>query len=270
MAEQLDDLGHVEQELQRLRERLDASFAAISDLLTIQSQFEELARERNRISEFFDRLQAEWHTIQEQHRGTRELLEGMEMAIYRVAETETSLVNRFTALEPENASLWSELQEAVQHAVRTPDQRFDQYCTDIQGELHRVQNNLHAAHRNLRTEVGNQINDLKGEIEQGEIEQRIAAQRGEWATHQQAVLARLDELQRALRSETETLTDLVHTTHANTDRQIESLATRVQAVEAAVERLHGRAQVTERLIAIAVALTVLATALSIWAFMAPV
>ncbi len=118
MVKNMNELGHVEQELAELRSQMEKSFETVDGLARIQEQFEGLAQTYGELKEYIDRAQA----ILENATGIEERFE------QRFQELETSLNARWEQTHAQLSDIPTDIRQDL-------EERVGQNIGDLKREL---------------------------------------------------------------------------------------------------------------------------------------
>lgn len=144
MPDRLSNSDHLEQELNELQAGIQRSVEVLKELEGVQEHFSTLASTYNELTVLLDDAKV---TFEKRRGAADSLLRDIESNGYALLERLSKHMEEqgklFRSLEERNQAEWQEFRQT----------------------LLKTQEDLKAANKNLRTEVGLQINDLQGEVE---------------------------------------------------------------------------------------------------------
>ena len=152
MVKNMNELGHVEQELAELRSQMETSFETVNGLARIQEQFEGLARTYGELKEYIDRAQA----ILENATGIEERFE------QRFKELETSLNARWEQTHAQLSDIPTDIRQDL-------EERVGQNIGDLKQELDAKKQELDAKMASILQESSIQGEAIQAPIKEFEV-----------------------------------------------------------------------------------------------------
>ncbi|MBE9040878.1 hypothetical protein IQ235_08810 [Oscillatoriales cyanobacterium LEGE 11467] len=125
MVKNMNELGHVEQELMELRSRMEKSFEIVDGLAQIQAQFEGLAQTYGELKQYIERAQ----TILENATGVEEQFDR------RFGELETSLNDRWETTRGELSEIQTTIRQELETTGNQLEERVNHSLSDFKREL---------------------------------------------------------------------------------------------------------------------------------------
>lgn len=200
MAQQLDDIASMEQEFASFRANLQ-SFQQVLDRLTvIQSRFQDLESRNQQLEGVVEAAHSVLTRITTDAAATEE----------RIAQAQNGFAERFTTLRQDNQDQWNEFHERIVTS----------------------ENNLYTAQRNLRTELGSQVNSLKGEVEQ-----RLETLRTDWDLTNNKLVSRVDSVETNLGGALQSVAEQIAQLQSDTDQRLATVNEQYAALEALLATL---------------------------------
>lgn len=230
MEEHLTDIHTLEHEVGKLKASLTSSLAVLDGLARIQDQFQGLQASKQQLEACLGEAQ----TLFDQLRTA--LAAGEE----RLVQTGELWSQRYTDLAATNEAHW----------------------IDYNNQVLDVQNQLNTAHRNLRAELGTEVNKLKREVEGG-----LEILRSDWANLEATLATRFDAVETRFATEWETATAQLTQQRAETQQQFEALAEQDRIARLALDSLRRQTRILRDALVIALVAAVVTLGLVVWQFL---
>ncbi len=208
----LDDLEHVNRELEAFRAQAKEALKTFDELEKVVSEFSELKQACESIQKsasekvgILDRYTTEvkqtWSVLENETRTT----------LKRLNNAEAELCQRFDKLQQDTEQRWTKIQE------------------DILG----IQNDLQTANHNLRTELLRKAHDLHGESEQrfSEVNKRLDEQASRHEEAIQGLEAHIGEVHDALVADLETSRQEYRESFGKFELRLTALESRIMVMQ---------------------------------------